>query len=175
MNLADLKIRKLVSRKQLKDFRTGLEDVDAYFYEDAYKRHTELLSNVFLVTYHKKLVAFFSLSNDKITFEDVESEPCWKKFRTTHFPNENDFVSFSALIIGYIGVDNRSQNVGIGTYLLNYIKAKAKKAPVGGARFLTVNSYREAFDFYLKNGFKFITEADVEYDTRLMYFDLLAN
>jgi GNAT superfamily N-acetyltransferase len=173
MNLRELKIRKLSARKQLNDFETGFEAVDEYFYEDAFKRHSELLTKVYLVTYEKKLVAFFTLSNDKITLEDVENEECWKKFRTAHFPDDTNSVSFSALMIGYLGVDKRSQNLGIGGYLLNHIKAKSKNLSLSGARFLTVNSYREAFDFYLKNGFDFITEADKEYDTRLMYFDLL--
>ncbi len=128
MNLPELKIRKLSARKQLNDFETGFEAVDEYFYEDAYKRHSELLTKVYLVTYEKKLVAFFTLSNDKITSEDVENEECWKKFRTAHFPDDTNFVSFSALIIGYIGVDKRSQSLGIGGYTIPRVGAERNSA-----------------------------------------------
>jgi hypothetical protein len=39
-------------------------------------------------------------------------------------------------------------------------------------RFLTVDAYSTAFDFYLKNDFNFISTKDNRDSTRLMYFDL---
>ncbi|MDR1524970.1 MAG: hypothetical protein LBS79_06925 [Tannerella sp.] len=44
--------------------------------------------------------------------------------------------------------------------------------PRTGCRFLTVDACREAFPFYQKNYFKFLTGQDLEDDTRIMYFDL---
>jgi hypothetical protein len=41
-----------------------------------------------------------------------------------------------------------------------------------GCRFITVDVYRDAFGFYLKNGFEFLSSEDEADDTRLMYFDL---
>jgi hypothetical protein len=41
-----------------------------------------------------------------------------------------------------------------------------------GCRFITVDAYRDAFGFYLKNGFEFLSSEDETDNTRLMYYDL---
>jgi hypothetical protein len=41
-----------------------------------------------------------------------------------------------------------------------------------GCRFLTVDAYNIALDFYLKNEFQFISSQDENEATRLMYYDL---
>jgi hypothetical protein len=42
-----------------------------------------------------------------------------------------------------------------------------------GAKFLTVDAYKGSIKYYEKNGFEFLTDEDVEDDTRAMYFDLI--
>jgi predicted RNA-binding protein associated with RNAse of E/G family len=39
-------------------------------------------------------------------------------------------------------------------------------------RFVTVDAYQTAFNFYKKNGFDFMSEHDAQSHTRQMYFDL---
>ncbi|MBQ4507451.1 MAG: hypothetical protein II970_00910 [Paludibacteraceae bacterium] len=41
-------------------------------------------------------------------------------------------------------------------------------------RFLTVDAYLSAVDFYLKNGFAVLNQKDEDEHTRLMYFDMLS-
>ena len=41
-----------------------------------------------------------------------------------------------------------------------------------GCKFITVDAYAQSLDFYVKNGFNFLTDQDIGKDTRLMYFDL---
>jgi hypothetical protein len=45
-------------------------------------------------------------------------------------------------------------------------------APQTGCRFLTVDAYQNAVDFYIRNKFDFLTTEDESDKTRLMYFDL---
>lgn len=42
-----------------------------------------------------------------------------------------------------------------------------------GCRFMTVDAYKSAEAFYLKNGFLYLVEDDVDHNTRLMFFDLI--
>jgi hypothetical protein len=44
--------------------------------------------------------------------------------------------------------------------------------PQTGCRFLTVDTYQNAVDFYIRNKFDFLTTEDESDKTRLMYFDL---
>jgi ribosomal protein S18 acetylase RimI-like enzyme len=41
-----------------------------------------------------------------------------------------------------------------------------------GCRFLTVDAYEQAFGFYQKLGFEFLSSEDEEQPTRQMYLDL---
>ena len=41
-----------------------------------------------------------------------------------------------------------------------------------GCRFITVDAYRDAFDFYLKNNFNYLFDDDSNEKTRLMYLDI---
>jgi len=43
-----------------------------------------------------------------------------------------------------------------------------------GCRFITVDAYQNALEFYKKNGFDFLTEKDAQEQTRAMYLDLKA-
>jgi hypothetical protein len=43
-----------------------------------------------------------------------------------------------------------------------------------GCRFISVDARMEVCDFYIKNGFKFLTDQDAGKNQRLMYFDLKA-
>jgi ribosomal protein S18 acetylase RimI-like enzyme len=58
-------------------------------------------------------------------------------------------------------VDTESQGLGIGLLLLNKIVAEVK---IAGAKTLTlnVNRHNKALAFYLKYGFKIITEEDID-------------
>lgn len=170
--LIKLEIKKPSKKENYHNFKTGFDEVDEYFHKEAISQHENLQTVLYLVKSNNEIVAFFTLSNDKITFEDIGNKKCWRSFVTEHFPNGSGFIYFSAIKIGYIGVKKEYHNFGIGTYLMNYIKMMIKKKMLGGGRFLTVDSYKHVFNFYKKNGFNFISNSDEGYDTRLMYFDL---
>ncbi len=57
---------------------------------------------------------------------------------------------------------------------LNGIKYLLKSEPQHSAfRFLTVDAYLSAVEFYRKNGFKELTKKDEDEHTRLMFFDMM--
>ena len=64
------------------------------------------------------------------------------------------------------------ENQGLGSLIINFIKSYMIKDNKTGCRFLTVDAYAKATDFYKKNDFEYITSLDVLDTTRLMYFDL---
>ena len=68
------------------------------------------------------------------------------------------------------------QSSGLGSLILDAIKWYFLDDNKTGCRYITVDAHRDAVPFYLKNGFKILTESeDNSYDhTRLMFYDLMA-
>lgn len=117
------------------------------------------------------IIAFFSLLNDKITVEDVDSRNQWKKWFKK--PTGKDFSSHPAMKLGRLGVSNGFKGIGIGTIILGYIKELFITNNRTGCRYITVDAYGASLTFYEKNGFRYLTTKDKDSDTRLMYFDLM--
>ena len=63
--------------------------------------------------------------------------------------------------------------MGIGGYILDYIKYKYANNQNVGARYLLVDALNEKVGFYLKNQFVIADVDDNTEDTQLMYYDLL--
>lgn len=61
---------------------------------------------------------------------------------------------------------------GVGSQILDFVKALFTTNNRTGCRFITVDAYRAALHFYEQNGFKYLTDDDQFEDTRLMYYDL---
>lgn len=58
--------------------------------------------------------------------------------------------------------------------MMNLLKGMLNESPNYSAfRFLTVDAYLSAIDFYIKNGFKVLSEKVLGDHTRLMFFDML--
>ena len=66
----------------------------------------------------------------------------------------------------------RHQGKGYGRDILNFTKALFVDNNRTGCKFITVDAYRESLDFYVKNGFKYLSSRDKKSDTRLMYYNL---
>lgn len=95
--------------------------------------------------------------------------------------------SYPAVLIGRLGVSKDYRSLGIGSALLDFIKAWFLTLNKTGCRFVLIDAYNidHVINFYTKNKFDFIfqTEEDEREDaglkqdepliTRTMYFDLL--
>ncbi|MBR2195268.1 MAG: GNAT family N-acetyltransferase, partial [Salinivirgaceae bacterium] len=116
--------------------------------------------------------AYFCLLNDKISRVEVTNSQ-WKKVKDS-FPDGKRFRSYPAIKIGRFAVslDYRGQN--IGTELIKAIKYLLNTNQSRSAfRFLTVDAYLSAIDFYRKNGFKELSQKEEDEHTRLMFFDMM--
>ena len=69
-------------------------------------------------------------------------------------------------------MDYRGKN--IGTWLMNKLKERLNVGQNQSAfRYITVDAYLSAIDFYRKNGFKELTKKEEDDHTRLMFFDMM--
>lgn len=116
------------------------------------------------------IVAYFSLLNDKVD-KDFVNPSIWNRL-SRKIPNAKRRSSYPALKIGRLAVSINMRGLGIGTKIINYIQTRYISKPSSGCRFVTVDAYRSAVDFYRKCDFDFLLRPEDDDETALMYFDL---
>lgn len=119
-----------------------------------------------------EVLAYFSLSNDKISISDFESRTDFNRFRKHKFVNEKRLRSYPAIKIGRLAIARSAQRQSIGTYLLEFIENYFIVDNKSGCRFVTVDAYVDAIPFYIRNNYQFLNNDDEDKNTRVMYFDL---
>jgi hypothetical protein len=77
-----------------------------------------------------------------------------------------------AMKIGRLAVHNDYKFQDIGTAILDYLKKLFIDNNRTGCSYITVDAYKNSLKFYEKNEFDYLTKADLNKDTRLMFFDL---
>ena len=159
-------------------FDCGDSDLNEFLVSDAKAYQERLLAVTYLVEAEDRTTLYFCLSNDKVTMLET-SKGFWRKVKAL-FPHSKHRKEYPAVKIGRLAVDKTFQRSDIrwGTVALDYIKRWMVDGNKTGCRFITVDAYREAVPFYVRNGFKFMgtTEKD-RYETGkdhtiAMYFDL---
>ena len=145
--------------------------------KDSARKSPSLYDKEFLaVTYvatddaTQDILAYFSILNDKIDREFIESK-VWNRL-SRKIPNAKRRSSYPALKIGRFAVDGREQRSGIGKDILLFIQTWYYKERKSGCRYITVDALREAEPFYTKCGFTRLSNPKEADETVLMFFDL---
>ena len=167
-----MKLVRLTADYPLQSFDCGDEDLNEFLLDDAKHFLAKRIANTFILEDEGKIVAYCCLLNDKVTrLEIIGSQ--WKKIKDT-FPDGKKFRSYPSVKIGRFAVAKEYQSQHIGAQLISIIKALLSDDNIYSAfRFITVDAYCCALDFYRHNGFKELTQTDENDSTRLMYFDML--
>ena len=168
------RIYKLEENERVESFDCGDADLNDFILNDALPFRKEKLA----VTYtyadkddKTKVIAFFCLSNDRISLEDFDNKTKYNRF-SKRFVNKKRLKSYPAAKIGRLGVSLSMKGMSIGSLLLDFIKHYFVTENKTGCRFLTVDAYADAIPFYIKNGFAPLNDEDIDEPTRLLYFDL---
>lgn len=169
---ANVSIVRLSDSKVIPSFDCGDSDLNSFLLNDAQKHQENLLSVTYLVEDANGIIAFFSVFNDKISIQDVESGNQWKKRFKGTFASGKQFRSYPAVKIGRLGVNENYKGSGIGTAILDYIKILFITDNRTGCKYITVDAYSQSISFYEKNKFQYMTISDEKDDTRLMYYPL---
>lgn len=169
-----LRVRKLNPDERVTSFDCGDEDLNSFILEEALLYRKALLAVTYVVEDSEsgKVLAYFSLANDKVSLSDFESKTEFNRFRRKRFVNEKRLKSYPAGKLCRLAVDNAAKNLHIGSNLIRFIKGYFITDNKTGCRFLTVDAYADAIPFYLKNGFVPLNEDDAGQATRLLFFDL---
>lgn len=155
--------------KNLNDFLVN----DAFIYQEERLAVTHVL--VPKVVDEGPIAGYFCLLTDKLAFDpsNEEQRKEWKAFNKQnkiHFNKHRK--TYPSVKIGRLAVSNAFAGRGLGRRLINRALYMVSIQKDIGCRFITVDAYQDAFDFYLKNGFQFLSDDDRDEPTRQMYFDM---
>lgn len=170
-------VRSLKDAECAKDFDCGDEDLNEFITQEAALYKEALLAVSYIVedkSCKNKVAAYFSLANDKVSLAEFKSNSEFNRFRKRKFINQKRLKSYPAVKLCRFGVNRTDRRAGIGSYLLDFIKTLFVTNNRTGCCFLTVDVYKEAVPFYLKNGFIPLTAKNSDSYTELLYYDLYA-
>jgi len=136
-----------------------------------------ILEKIKIVRLEEEIVAYFCLSNDGLTRTTIlteEEKALWNRVGRK-IPNSKRRKTYPAVKIGRLAVSQQYAGFGIGQHILDAVREMYISKPHhAGCRFVTVDAYRSALQFYERNDFRYLTTKDKDEDTRAMYFDLKA-
>lgn len=172
--LADYEILRLGLDDRVAQFDCGDEDLNDFIINDAPLYRKTLLAMTYVLKNKNtgKVIAYFSVANDRISIKDFPTTTDFNRFRKHKFVNEKRLKSYPAIKICRLGIDQSVQGQQIGTFIIDFVGTMFITDNKSGCRFLTVDAYAQAIPFYLKNDFAFLSANDENQRTRLMYFDL---
>lgn len=167
-------VRRLNIGDVISSFDCNDEDLNDFLLNEANLYRNALLSVTYVVETKDthSVLAYFSLSNDKVSVSDFENKTEFNRFRKHKFVNEKRLRSYPAIKIGRLAISKSAQHQSIGTYLLEFIEDYFIIDNKSGCRFVTVDAYMNAIPFYIKNNYQFLNNDDEDKRTRVMYFDL---
>ena len=167
-------IKRLVSSDKIESFDCGDDDLNDFIINQSSFFGMEKLAVCYTLQSRintSDVLAFFSLSNDKISITDFDDKNKYNRF-SKRFNNRKRLKSYPAVKIGRLGVSKTNKGKNIGSFIIDFIKTYFVFNNKSGCRFLTVDAYADAIPFYIKNGFVPLNESDSHDITRLLYFDL---
>lgn|SRR3989338_8204714 len=147
INFLKLDIIKLSAGFDLSAFDCGDSDLNSFLKDDALLYQGGSLTVTYICLYKNQIAGYFSLSSDaiRLEFEEKEAMPEPKR-RLGEYP---------AVKIGRLAVHKDFRKKGIGTFLVKAAMGKIAGSIIKeiGCRFVTIDAYDEAIDFYKKLGF----------------------
>ncbi len=167
-------IRRLGRHESVSAFDCGDDDLNDFILNEAVKYSHARLSVTYVIELKNTNIVkgFFSLANDRVSISDFDSKTDFNRFRKRRFVNEKRLKSYPAVKICRLGIDLSAKGKALGTFILDFIKSYFVIDNKTGCRFITVDAYNDAVDFYLKNNFLSLSSESNDEHTKLLFFDL---
>ena len=165
------RVRKIQEGETFQSFDCGDTELNDFLLYSAHDYRETLLAVSYVYEEDKDVIAYFSLSNDSLSYSDFIEKKLFNKLNR-RINNAKRMREYPAMKIGRFAVMKDSKEKGIGSSLLDIIKYSLVNNPQSGCRFITVDAYNGAIDFYQKNGFVMMNEFQSNKKTQPMFFDL---
>jgi len=173
-------------------FDCGKPDLNEFFEQDALNFEAQLFGKTYCFLSNsdeREIISIFTISNDSVKAKTLP-EASKEQLRRNIPEQKQRLRSYPAVLIGRLGVNKKHKSAGIGSQVLNFIKAWFRHDNnKTGCRFLIVDAYNteRVTSFYGKNGFSFLFDNEKieskflginlkpneSLRTRIMFYDLI--
>lgn len=140
----------LNEKHDLSNFECDSNDLTNFLKNDALKQQDMNLNLTQLVICDNEIVGFFSLLTDTLKLKTLENNNLKKEIKLELDIGENNEIP--AIKIGRLAIDKKYSKKGLGSHILRNILLSIlnlSKTKVG-LRFVTVDAYATALNFYVK-------------------------
>ncbi len=140
----------LNEKHDLSNFECDSNDLTNFLKNDALKQQDMNLNLTQLVICDNEIVGFFSLLTDTLKLKTLENNNLKKEIKLELDISENNEIP--AIKIGRLAIDKKYSKKGLGSHILRNILLSIlnlSKTKVG-LRFVTVDAYATALNFYVK-------------------------
>ncbi len=169
----EMRLVRLTEDYVFKSFDCGEKDLNEFLLFDSKDYLKRLVSVTYIIETDERIVAFFSVSNDRVSIADSD-KATWRKIKKL-FPHTKHRSDYPAVKIGRLGVDIHYKGQHIGSDILSFLKRLFVTNNRTGCVFITVDALRNAVPFYMNNGFLLLDKSfaeDESKDTCPLYYDL---
>jgi len=149
---------KLSKEYDLSKFDCGSDDLNDFMKNDALKQQEENLNITHLVICDNEIIGFFSLSADIIKINHIRDKKTVKSIKE----QKPRAKQIPAVKIGRFAISDKYIGQGIGSHILRSVFYSIKIISQNiGLRFITVEGYAKAYNFYVRyNSFKNLEKDD---------------
>lgn len=140
----------LNEKHDLSNFECDSNDLTNFLKNDALKQQDMNFNLTQLVICDNEIVGFFSLLTDTLKLKTLENNNLKKEIKLELDISENNEIP--AIKIGRLAIDKKYSKKGLGSHILRNILLSIlnlSKTKVG-LRFVTVDAYATALNFYVK-------------------------
>ncbi|WP_406533770.1 GNAT family N-acetyltransferase [Methanobrevibacter sp.] len=144
----------------LSDFDCGDEDLNGFLKKDALSQQKENLNITKLIIYEGKILGFTSILTDALPLKNINEKNLRLKIKD-RLGVKSKNRNVPAVKIGRLAIDKKYAGKGLGSHILRNILYSLKVLAENylGFRFIVVEGYAKAFNFYVaKNGFEYLNK-----------------
>lgn len=148
----------LTEDHDLSEFDCGDDDLNDFLKNDALKQQKSRLNVTKLILYDRKIIGYVSLLTDTLVLKNIQDEKIQLNIKN-QLEIKSKNKNISAVKIGRLTLDEKYSGKGLGSHILRNILTNLKiiSEKEIGFRFIIVEGYAKAFNFYVvKNGFEYL-------------------
>jgi len=167
---------KLKNSTIIKPFDCGDDDLNEFLLEKSKAYQQELLATTFMFEDETKTYAYYSIFNDSFRIEDIAflSKNAIKNFLRRLLPHPKRHLKhYPAIKIGRLAIAKHAQQLGLGRKIIDtIIDYTIEQNEQCACKFILVDAYKNAVGFYEKMQFEYLSDNDMNDETRQMYLDI---
>lgn len=180
MDIGDLNFSELSEESDVYAFDCDLDEITSFLHDDALHYQHQQIANTYIFTdKDKKILAYFSISNDCLNDLGDKSgftNTTWNRFhRLIKLPNAKRIRHYPSIKVGRLGVHKELQGSGLAYQLMDFIKGWIMVDHKPACRLLILDAINQErqLKYYDRNNFKFLLNEDEKNSTRIMFYDLV--